>query len=463
MKYTLYKEKSPKTGKQYPKWKIMYREAGKVIKRETGYTDKALTRQKAERTCEELEFKKANPSKNYPDLITEYIISKSPKGGWKGTPWSDDQIKRTRVELEWWGQALKINQLSEVKLSEVEKAVENYPTPLAGKTKNWKVSKLRALITWARKRKYLSINPLDGWENYREINTDPKRALTRQEFTRLWKVLDIDKRMAYMAVMLTGMRRKEIVSLKVKNVDFTRGGINLDWQSEKNSKGSFFHLPESYLNGLHAYVSGRNPGDKLFSVSIHHASENLRRDLKRANVEYKNEKGKIVFHSLRKTFLTMLSQIGNDAKTVQRLGRHSDPNITFGIYVDADENKERETIEGLYKSFDPILIGAGEGQSLSLYNSGVLKVPPRRIESQTPPKVKQSQTQSDPDIEAAKRKIRKFLGIGKTQSNKVNQRHTLRSDIDLSLLTYAQELIQTATGEQLQVIIDILSPRRKRA
>jgi integrase len=59
----------------------------------------------------------------------------------------------------------------------------------------------------------------------------------------------------------------------------------------------------------------------------------LKDDLTAAKVKYETDDGVADFHVLRHTFGTLLAQSGVLPQEVQRLMRHSDINLTMGIYT----------------------------------------------------------------------------------------------------------------------------------
>jgi hypothetical protein len=43
-------------------------------------------------------------------------------------------------------------------------------------------------------------------------------------------------------------------------------------------------------------------------------------------------------------FLTNMAKVGTGVKELQRLGRHSDPKLTFGIYVHSSKEREARAV-----------------------------------------------------------------------------------------------------------------------
>ncbi len=74
----------------------------------------------------------------------------------------------------------------------------------------------------------------------------------------------------------------------------------------------------------------------------------LKEDLKRADIPYKDKDGKYAdFHSLRHSYATLLKNSGVHPKTAQMLLRHSDVNLTLGIYTHSLREAEQSAINAL--------------------------------------------------------------------------------------------------------------------
>ena len=85
----------------------------------------------------------------------------------------------------------------------------------------------------------------------------------------------------------------------------------------------------------------------VFSVG-RHICDTFRRDLKRAGIEVLDALGrKVDFHALRKTFATRLAVKGVPQRFAQELMRHSDANLTAGIYTDASQLPTFEAVASL--------------------------------------------------------------------------------------------------------------------
>ncbi len=70
---------------------------------------------------------------------------------------------------------------------------------------------------------------------------------------------------------------------------------------------------------------------------------------KKSKIEKRDAAGRVLdLHSLRHTFGTRLGRMpGVDPKSVQTLMRHSDPRMTFGIYVHSDKARLQAAVAQL--------------------------------------------------------------------------------------------------------------------
>ena len=73
----------------------------------------------------------------------------------------------------------------------------------------------------------------------------------------------------------------------------------------------------------------------------------LRQDLELAGIDYETDEGVVDFHSLRHTFGTLLAQSSVSPQDAQKLMRHSDINLTMGIYTHLTHSDKARAISKL--------------------------------------------------------------------------------------------------------------------
>jgi hypothetical protein len=88
----------------------------------------------------------------------------------------------------------------------------------------------------------------------------------------------------------------------------------------------------------------RYPQDALLYVPSHPARE-LDKDLKRAKISKVTPEGKIAFHALRTSFVTLTYEAGASHKEAQALARHSNPELTANTYGRARNERLAQVTE----------------------------------------------------------------------------------------------------------------------
>ena len=73
-------------------------------------------------------------------------------------------------------------------------------------------------------------------------------------------------------------------------------------------------------------------------------------DLGTAKIDKSTFHGKLNFHALRVTHVTMGIELGFDAKTAQELARHKTPDMTMNIYAKANPDRIRKAVDALGKA-----------------------------------------------------------------------------------------------------------------
>jgi integrase len=350
-RYSLFRAKR-RDGTLYPKWRIRYFRDGKAFLSEIGFTDKGKTEARAKDRLRELEHKAHLHSigaavlkeKPLADLVEMWLGELSAAGGKQNMPAAPQHVTNMRAKLAYWVKALKLTSPRDVGRAEALALAHKLPHSVG--TQETYIQALKSFLSWCVRNEYLARNPLSGHRKQADAPTFKRRALTVEEALRLIAVTTDRRAMIYKTALLTGMRRAELDSLTVGSVDWTAGKVSLEAPYSKNRKAAEFYLPLDFLQELYAYCVGRPLSDRLFlsAVSPSKSAKTLHRDLGKAGIAVETAEGRIDFHSLRVTFLTWVNELGEDVKTVQELGRHADPRMTFGVYTKAKEERIRAVV-----------------------------------------------------------------------------------------------------------------------
>lgn len=290
------------------------------------------------------------------DHITEYLDGGIFQGGRGGRPWSAVHAAKQRVILEkWMVTTLGWKTLRDVNLAELEKALrEKTKRPqerlkhlkkvgVGGKTLHDYATSIRAFVRWSLKRKYLVMDPLDG---LRRFDISPKlrrRALTLEEVGALLAVAPPDRRLIYLLALVTEFRAAELASLRVGDLDLVKGTLFLRADFAKDRQNVERQLPPDLLADLAPLCAGRGNGEALLQgFRRPHAAKWLYRDLKAAGIAQSNFHGKVDFHALRGTAITLGMHLGVDPKTSQDMARHKTPDLTMCLYAKSDPERLRQ-------------------------------------------------------------------------------------------------------------------------
>ena len=205
------------------------------------------------------------------------------------------------------------------------------------KTLNEYLGAISGLMNWLERR--LGANPMRFVEKARISGTQQRerRAFTIEELRRL-VALSENRGVVYLTAAFTGLRRGEIAQLRWCDVHLNvpQPFINVRASISKNHKQATLPLTFDVVEGLRKHrPSDCAPTDLVFHRLIPRM-DRFRKDLQAAEISYVDNKGEYAdFHSLRKTFATLLTLAGIPQRVVMELMRHSDMRLTAKTYTDA--------------------------------------------------------------------------------------------------------------------------------
>lgn len=164
------------------------------------------------------------------------------------------------------------------------------------------------------------------------------RALTQQEIAALIKTCARDpepagaRDAALIAILRGGLRRSEVVALKLKDFDQDTGALII--RQGKGGKDRIAYLPRNAISAVNDWllVRGNEPGALLCPVHQnvikyrHLTDQSVRAILKKRQ----KEAGIAPFspHDFRRTFISDLLDAGADIVTVQKLAGHANVTTT---------------------------------------------------------------------------------------------------------------------------------------
>jgi integrase len=211
--------------------------------------------------------------------------------------------------------------------SAIDKFILDRGKEIKRSTLNKDIRNLRAFIHWCRKNRYLN------GEIEMSLLKEDERPVKSLSGTQIQELLTASiqfpaLRMRILLALGTGLRRGDIESWRVSELDFENSYATTRSTKTRKSMGSR-PLPVPIMAELKKYVSGLPPGqDKIFKRCFNRS----RWDKVRQKVGMEDLK----FHDLRKTFGSVLAQNGVSTAVIQRLLEHSSPDLTNKVYMNVD-------------------------------------------------------------------------------------------------------------------------------
>jgi integrase len=258
---------------------------------------------------------------DWQQMVAEYRETKKAQGVTEGTLYEIALSLRNFERLVGKCSSKQITQ------NAIEKFILQRGTEVKRPTLNKDVRNLKTFINWCRKKRYLN-----GEIEIKELKEDerPVKPLNSDQIRQLLLAAEpyATIKVRILLALGTGLRRGDIESLRISDIDFTDNCITTTSRKTRKSMGSR-PVSASVMAELRKYASGLDAEQvKLFGDSLNHKRwKKIREDAGLADLK---------FHDLRKTFGSMLAQNGVSTAVTQRLLEHSSATLTNRIYTNVD-------------------------------------------------------------------------------------------------------------------------------
>ena len=194
-------------------------------------------------------------------------------------------------------------------------------------TLNKDIRNLKTFVNWCRDNRYLN-----GAVKIKELKEDerPVKSLNDVQIKKLLKTAEPNRTMKIKILLAlgTGLRRGDLESLKISDIDFANNYITTASKKTRKSMGAR-PVSTDLMAELARYVTEMKVGqEKLFDDNFSHR--------KWHNICHYAGLTDLKFHDLRKTFGSLLAQNGVSTAVTQRLLEHSSPNLTNKVYTNVD-------------------------------------------------------------------------------------------------------------------------------
>jgi integrase len=174
------------------------------------------------------------------------------------------------------------------------------------------------------------------------VKTETRDKLDRQGRMRA---------LLYRTAFYTGLRRGELRAMQVKHVilDGDDARVMLPGTLTKNGRPAKLPLRSDLASDLRAWIRDEHltSNDPIFPVG-RDVAKHLKRDLRAAGIPLVDENGRIFdFHAFRKCTATYLNKSGVPITTARDILRHSNIELTAGIYNDGELHDLRGALDRL--------------------------------------------------------------------------------------------------------------------
>ncbi len=179
--------------------------------------------------------------------------------------------------------------------------------------------------------------PLDDMRTARRgANKGKQTRELKPEIAAKLERLGRERALIYKTLVLTGLRKEELASITVAQLQLTGAMPCIDVEAADEKTGNNVSVPlrADLAAELAAWVAGRDPAAKVFTVPDR-LSRIMDRDLVAAGIPKRDSRGRTIdVHALRTTFCTMLNKGGVAPRVAQAAMRHSDLKLTMKTYTD---------------------------------------------------------------------------------------------------------------------------------
>ena len=258
---------------------------------------------------------------SWKQMVEEYRETKKVQGVTEAT------LYETALTLRHFERLIGKCNSRQISQNSIDKFVLERGEEIKRTTLNKDIRNLRTFINWCRERRYLN-----GTINIRELKEDerPVKSLNDAQVKKLLASAEPYQtiRMRILLALGTGLRRGDIESLKISDVDCENNCITTTSRKTRKSMGAR-PVPVVIMTELKKCLNGSGSGQvTLFNDNFSH--KRWRKICKDADL------ADLKFHNLRKTFGSMLAQRGVSTSVTQRLLEHSSPTLTNKIYTNVD-------------------------------------------------------------------------------------------------------------------------------
>ena len=254
-------------------------------------------------------------------MVEEYRESKKVQGV------TESSLYEIALTLRHFERLIGKFNSKQIAQNSIDKFILQRGSEVKRSTPNKDIRNLRTFINWCGESRYLN-----GNLKIKELREDerPVKSLNDAQVKKLMAAAEPYQtiRMRVLLALSTGLRRGDIESLRIRDIDFANNYITTASKKTRKSMGAR-PVPAVVMAELKKCLHGSNAEQtKLFNDNFSH--KRWKKICKDAGLS------DLKFHDLRKTFGSVLAQNGVSTAVTQRLLEHSTPNLTNKVYTNVD-------------------------------------------------------------------------------------------------------------------------------
>lgn len=350
------------------KWYIQYRLANGEFRREAAYADKQASMHKLTRREKEIAFECEGVfdhlTKELGKPIAEHLADYVQHLKDKRNTALHCQATQTRIERVCkFGEIKTAPQITKARVDAGLAKLRDkayWPRPISTATSNHYLTAVKGFAQWLVDERRAADNLIAAMRKRRVEGERVKerRPLSPAEFAKLMAATEKgperlnlsgpDRVALYVLASFTGYRRRELSSVTPSS--FTFGDdprLAVVRGYSKRSRVESIPINRDVAAFFKGYVAGRQADKPLWPIAKAHTATMIQADMTAAGIAFRKGIEVVDFHSLRQGFTTALARAGVAPKVTQQLSRHSDVNLTMGVYAKMSDADERAAVESL--------------------------------------------------------------------------------------------------------------------
>ena len=239
----------------------------------------------------------------------------------------------------------------EYRLNEITREnVDDFFTKQNNETDKWQTLKnrysiLHALFEEALEQELIEKNPVSRKKNKKPFKPEKEKVeiLTDNEFKAIYDNAEEHLKPQLDCYWNTGMRKMEVLTLQVRDVDLEEKEITIRAENAKSSKHRIIPINGELISVLEKQIEGKELDDYVFTYCGKRMKNN--HGAFKSAIEKAGIGRKIKLHHLRHRFGTWLMQNKTPDKIAMEILGHSDPKVLH-IYQHPDKEDKHKAVNG---------------------------------------------------------------------------------------------------------------------